>query len=123
MYYKDMEVYKEAIDFTIDIYNITEKFPKSELYGLVNQMRRSVVSIPSNIAEGSARYSGKDTMRFVGIAIGSLAELDTQLIIANRLGYLDDIDIFTEKVNKLSALLRGLKNYLEKTHNDTNLST
>ena len=82
--------YKESILLVNDIYDLTKKFPKEEQFGLTNQIRRSAVSVPSNIAEGSARESAKETIRFLYIALGSLAELETQLIIAKETGFLTD---------------------------------
>lgn len=111
MFYKDLEVWKEAIDLTILIYQITESFPTEERYGIISQIRRAVVAIPSNIAEGASRVSDKDTMRFIDIAIGSLAELDTQMIIAERLNFYQGYEQLKTKIDKLFALLRGFKNY------------
>ena len=77
MYYKELEVWKEARKLVKEIYKLTSTFPKSEMYGLTSQMNRCAISIPSNIAEGCTRYSDKDTRKFIDIALGSLAELDT----------------------------------------------
>lgn len=115
MFYKDLEVWKEAIDLTILIYKITDNFPDEEKYGIISQIRRAVVAIPSNIAEGSTRMSDKDTMRFIDITIGSLAELDTQMIIAEKLNYYQGYEKLKLKIDKVFALLRGLKNYLKRT--------
>lgn len=112
MYYKDLEVWKESVNLVIDIYFLTKTFPTEEQYGLVSQMRRCAVSIPSNIAEGSVRQSDKDTLRFIDIAIGSLAELDTQIIISNKLNYINDTEEVSAKISKLFALIRGYKKYL-----------
>ena len=112
MYYKDLEVWKEAINLTTEVYAITKTFPDDEKYGLISQMRRAAVAIPSNIAEGSSRKSDKDTVRFVDIAIASLAELDTQIIISQNLGYLKDSKEIKAKIDKLFALLRGLQKYM-----------
>ena len=114
MYYKDLEVWKEAISLTTEIYNITKTFPDDEKYGLVSQMRRAVVAIPSNIAEGSSRYSDKDTIRFIDIAIASLAELDTQIIISQNLKYLKQDNDLNNKISKLFALLRGFQKYMKE---------
>lgn len=114
MFYKDLEVWKESIDLTILIYEITDNFPEKEKYGIINQIRRAVVAVPSNIAEGTTRMSDKDTMRFLDIAIGSLAELDTQMIIAEKLNYYQDYEKLKLKIDKVFALLRGFKNYLSK---------
>ena len=85
--YKDLLVWQKAIDLVECIYRHTEDFPKREWYGLTSQMRESAVSIPSNIAEGSKRHTKKDFYHFLSISYGSAAELETQLIIADRLGY------------------------------------
>jgi len=81
------------MDLVEVIYGITKLFPKEELYGLASQMRRAAVSIPSNISEGFARYHNKEYKRFLYISLGSLAELKTQLLIAQRLGYSGGIDV------------------------------
>ena len=112
MYYKDMEVWKESMELTVAIYRLTEVFPKSEVYGLASQMRRSAVSIPSNIAEGSVRTSGKETFHFIDIALGSVAELETQVILSVELGYVDEVQFVSGKIKKVNALLQGLKKYL-----------
>jgi len=114
MYHKDLEAWKEAIKYVTKIYLITNKFPKSEMFGLTNQIRRCVISIPSNIAEGCGRSSIKETARFLGISLGSIAELDTQLIISQNLGYLDNSDEVFEGLNRISALTSGLKKHLDK---------
>ena len=114
MYYKDLEVYKKSIELVIEIYNIASQFPKDEQFGLVSQIKRAVISIPSNIAEGSARYSNKDSARFVDIAIGSIAEVDTQLSIAKRLGFVDNIEETYEHIKQVNALLLGFKKYLNQ---------
>lgn len=80
--HKDLEVYKNSIDFVTEIYSITKLFPKEESYGLTSQLRRAVISIPSNIAESAARGYDKEFIHFLYIAHGSLAEIETQLIIA-----------------------------------------
>lgn len=87
--YKRIIAWQKAIDLTELIYQVTDHFPSKETYGIVSQMRRSAVSIPSNIAEGYQRKTTKDYEHFVRISYGSAAELETQLIIAGRVGYLD----------------------------------
>jgi len=109
-----MEIWKEAIDFVTNTYNLTKDFPKSEIFGLVNQIQRCVVSIPSNIAEGVVKHSDKDTLRFLDIALGSLAELDTQVIIALNLGYITDDKGIQKQISKVQALLSGLIKYYKK---------
>ena len=112
MYYKDLEVWKEARKLVVEVYKLTAAFPPNEIYGLASQIKRAVVSIPSNIAEGCNRYSDRDTNKFIDIALGSIAELDTQLIIAEDLNYIKYNKDIIDMVNKVSALLQGLKKYL-----------
>ena len=112
MYYKDMEVWKESMTLALMVYKLTERFPKTELYGLISQIRRCSVSIPSNIAEGSVKFSNKETLRFVEISIGSLAELDTQLLLSKDLDYHTEEAVFNQ-IKKVNALLLGLKKYLK----------
>ena len=114
MYHKDLEAWKEAIKFVTKIYLVTNTFPKTEMFGLTNQIRKCVVSIPSNIAEGCARSSTKENSRFLDIALGSAAELETQLIIAQNLEYLSNLNELLEELSKISALTSGLKKYLDK---------
>jgi four helix bundle protein len=86
----DLDVWKISIEFVTMIYKYTENFPMSEMYGLTNQLRRAAVSIPSNISEGASRNTAKDFDHFLAISLGSISELETQLIIAKNLGYLKD---------------------------------
>ncbi len=88
--HKDLEVWKQGIDLVERIYSITNHFPKEELFGLTSQIRRSAISIPSNIAEGYARASRKELTQFLYISLGSLSELETQIIIALKLGFIND---------------------------------
>ena len=115
MDHKELEVWKESMDLVVDVYQLTTKFPKSEQYGLTSQIQRSAVSVPSNIAEGCARRSEKETFRFLSITLGSLAELETQLMIVERVGYCDSslASIF-EKITKIRQLTLGLMRYIEK---------
>ncbi len=113
MYHKNLEVWKQAVDLVIDIYNITKQIPEDEKFSLTSQIRRAAVSIPSNIAEGCARTSDKEILRFIDIALGSSAELETQLIISEKLNYLDPQNIL-EKLDKINALMYGLKKYILK---------
>jgi four helix bundle protein len=86
--YRDLEVWRLGLDLVETVYRCTAEFPKSETFGLSAQMRRAAVSIPSNIAEGQARSSSKELLPFLSFSLGSLAELETQLELANRLGYM-----------------------------------
>lgn len=100
MMYYDLEAWKISITLAEEIYMQTRRFPKEELFGLISQMRRAVVSIPSNIAEGSARQSSRENIRFLQIARGSLAELETQVELASRIGFLPE-----ENFQKIRSLL------------------
>ena len=86
--HKDLDIWKLGIELVQEVYKTTAEFPKEEIYGLTNQMRRAAVSIPSNISEGAARSSKKEFIQFLYVALGSLAELETQAIISEKLGYL-----------------------------------
>lgn len=111
--HKDLEVWKKAIQFVTIIYEITQNFPKEEMYTLSSQMRRAAISIPSNIAEGAARKSNKEYVQFLYIALGSSVELDTQLIISYNLGYVNDKKIITlqQQLDEIGKMLNGLINY------------
>lgn len=88
--YKDLEIWKNGIELVKEIYKLTKDFPDKEIYGLTSQMRRSAVSVPSNIAEGFRRQHSKEFKQFLSIALGSLAELETQLILSKELNYLKE---------------------------------
>lgn len=88
--FKDLKIWQKGIEVVQGIYRITENFPQKELYSLTSQMRRAVVSIPSNIAEGFRRRHNKEYKQFLNIALGSCAELETQVIIARRLKYMNE---------------------------------
>jgi four helix bundle protein len=104
----NLEAWQQAFTLVKTIYVATSKFPKDELYGLTSQMRRAAVSIPSNIAEGAARESTAEFLRFLYIARGSLAELETQLLISRDLGYIDDLEQLLSDLERASGLLNGL---------------
>ena len=114
--YRDLVVWQDSIQLAKTIYKLTDKFPKHETYALADQIRRAVVSVPSNIAEGQARKAPGDFRRFLHIALGSLAEVDTQLVLAQEFGYLqkDDVDELFERIQvlrkKLYALINSLPN-------------
>ncbi|UOD35665.1 four helix bundle protein [Deferribacteraceae bacterium V6Fe1] len=111
--HKDLDAWKEAIILVKEIYGLTLSFPKEEIYGLTSQIRRCAVSIPSNIAEGAARNSTKEFIQFLYIALGSCAELDTQLIIAKELGYINEecLELFS-KIERIKSKILGLIRYL-----------
>lgn len=99
-----------GINFVTDIYKVTSAFPKEELFGLTNQIRRASVSVPSNIAEGEARNSDKEFLRFLYIAMGSVQEIDTQLLITLNLKYISisDYDHLTTLLEQIAKKLNGL---------------
>jgi four helix bundle protein len=103
--FQDLRIWQIGIEVVKDIYILTKKFPKEELYGLTSQMRRSAISIPSNIAEGFRRYHNKEYKQFLYITLGSCAELETQIIIANELDYINETDK-TELIEKIKYICR-----------------
>jgi four helix bundle protein len=113
--FRDLTVWQKSLDLAEAIYVQSHGFPKAEVYGLTSQMRRCAISIPSNIAEGHARHSTKEFLQFLGISQGSLAELETQIEIAVRLGYItrqQHVDILqpcNEIGKMLSALIKSLR--------------
>jgi four helix bundle protein len=114
--YKDLLVWKKGIELVKEIYRMTEPFPTDERFGLVSQMRRAAVSIPSNIAEGQARKTTGEFVQFLSQAEGSLAELDTQLILAVELGYSNTTQVAsaTGLVSELKRMLNALRRALLK---------
>ena len=120
MDHKDLEVWKKSIALVKKIYEISSKFPKEEKYSLTDQIRRCAVSIPSNIAEGSGRGSDKDFIRFLYIALGSLAETETQLIISERLKYLNEetVNVLLSELNNIKRMLLGLIKHLKDKSDD-----
>jgi len=112
--HKDLEVWKQAMDLVDDIYGLSRHFPPEELYGLTNQMRRAAVSVPSNIAEGAARGGKREFMQFLSIALGSLSELETQVLIAQRQGYLEDVGVVVAQIKSVRRLLLGLIRHLKR---------
>ena len=112
--HKDLDVWKLGIELVEKIYKITSQFPKFEHFGLSSQMQRSAVSVPSNIAEGAARNSEKEYIRFLYISLGSLSELETQLIISQKLNYNNDKFILEEVEKLRRKLLKFIKYFKEK---------
>lgn len=114
--FEDLEVWRKAIDFTEDVYRATASWPKDERFGLTSQIRRAAASVAANISEGAARTSTKDFLRFVGISKGSIAELKTFLIIAERLSYLDKASSMRlqDQSDEIGRMLSGLANALHR---------
>lgn len=111
--YKELLIWQKSIQLVTDIYKLTKTFPKEELYGLASQMQRAVVSIPSNIAEGNDRNSRKEFSQFLRIARGSLAELETQIIISEKLEYTNERQI-TPILNNCYEIGRMINGLLTK---------
>ena len=116
MNYTDLDVWKYSREMVKLVYNLTKSYPQEELYGLTNQIRRSVISIPSNIAEGVGRQSSKETIQFLHIAKGSLQEVETQLYLSFDLEYISEQELkeILEKVILNKKLLNGFINYYKK---------
>ncbi len=114
--YKELKVWQESMKLTEMIYRVTSKLPKYELYALGDQARRAVVSIPSNIAEGQRRKSRVEFVRFINIAIGSVAELETQVILMDKLYKLDIKDVLNQ-IELVFKLLFGLRRGIKLTNN------
>ena len=114
--HRDLKVWQDSILLVTEIYKLTKEFPSSENYGLTSQIQRSAVSIPSNIAEGAARNSTKEFAYYLSIALGSLAELETQLIIAKNIKYISDeqYTFIADKFIEIRKMLNGLQNSLKK---------
>ena len=113
--HRKLDVWKKSMEFVKDIYEATNSFPKSEVYGLTSQMRRATISIPSNLAEGAARKGTKEFKQFLNIAQGSISELDTQIELAHMLDYID-LKIygdFMDKLSTISKMLFGLSRSLK----------
>jgi four helix bundle protein len=111
--YKDLELWKKSMDLVVDVYKLTNEFPSQEKFGLISQIRRAAVSIPSNIAEGSSRNNTKEFIQFLFIANGSLSEIETQLEIASRLGYLTTFETLIVNIKYIRKLMGGLINVLK----------
>ncbi|MFT6883019.1 MAG: four helix bundle protein [Marinoscillum sp.] len=107
--YKDLDVWKIAMDLSEDIYKLTALFPRDERFGLISQIRRASVSVPSNITEGAGRNSKGEFKQFLGIAVGSLFELETQLLLAKRFNYIASIDNQLDKIDSLRKMIFGLQ--------------
>ncbi|MFH1296228.1 MAG: four helix bundle protein [Bacteroidota bacterium] len=108
--HKDLVVWQNAITLVTEIYQLSKHFPKEELYGLTSQLRRSAISVPSNISEGAARNQSKEFVRFLQISLGSLAELETQLIVSLNLRFIDEESWqeFENKIKVIRVQLSGL---------------
>ena len=113
---KELTIWKKAIDLTVEVYNITRNFPNEEKFGLISQLRRASVSISSNIAEGAGRNSDKEFIHFIGIANGSAFEVQTQIIIAYRLKFIDkeSSKLILDRLEEIQKMSRGLQKKLRQ---------
>jgi four helix bundle protein len=110
--FRNLVAWQKAIALVTEVYRVTQSFPNEEKFGLTSQLRRATVSIPSNIAEGQGRLSRGEFRQFLGQAKGSICEVETQLIIAQNLGYLRDSEPLLENLHEVARLLNGLLNSL-----------
>ena len=113
--YRELVVWRKAVDLVSEIYALTKALPESERFGLTSQLRRAAVSVPSVLAEGHARSSTREFMRYVSMSMGSLAEMETQLVIAGNLGFLEESSIASVlgSCSEVGRMLRGLRKSLE----------
>jgi len=116
--YKELKVWQRSYQLCLKIYKVTTIFPKEERYGLTSQIRRSAVSIPSNIAEGYGRKTTADYIRYLYIAYGSVCELETQILLSMDLGYIDSavIEKIKDEIQQIERMLKGLIKSLENKH-------
>ena len=121
-YYRELTVWQKSIDLAVMVYETVKSLPKEELYSLSDQIRRAAISIPSNIAEGNQRNTTKDYIRFLSIARGSLGELETQLILCERLKYLqkDQTETLLSQCTEVSKMLNGLIQRLQNIETGPN---
>lgn len=116
--HKDLEIWKKGVDLVTEIYKYTKIFPREETYGLKSQIRRAAVSYPSNIAEGAARNSDAEYIRFAYISLSSLSELETQIIISKNLGYSSDIDMLLDEIEALRKMTLNFIKHLKARKNE-----
>jgi len=113
--FKQLKIWQMGIEIARDVYVLTERFPKEEMYGLTSQVRRASVSIPSNVAEGFKRNHCKEFSQFIHVALGSAAEIETQLIVSREVGYINTTDLKNIS-NKLDQFSRMATSLLKKMH-------
>lgn len=113
--YKELKIWIKGIDLAESIYKTVSNFPDSEKYGIISQLKRASISVSSNIAEGASRKSQKEFSHFLSISLGSLFEIETQLVIANRIKYITDktLEELTEQINEIIKMIIGFKRQLK----------
>lgn len=116
--HKDLQVWQEAMQLGQQVYQLTAQFPEDERFGLISQMRRAAISVPSNIAEGAARQHTKEWLQFLRVASGSLAELDTQAELAVSLGFLRQDMNLARRIERVTALVLALSQSLKRKMGD-----
>ncbi|MCV9388322.1 four helix bundle protein [Reichenbachiella ulvae] len=121
--FKKLNIWKRGVDLVTEIYQITSQYPESEKFGLINQIRRCSVSVPSNIAEGSGRKSDKEFRQFLSIAMGSLCELETQLVISKNLNFInsEQKEVITSEIHEIQKMIRVFGESLESKSLNTNI--
>ena len=112
--YKELKIWQKSVDLAVHVYEVTKSFPKEEIYGLTAQLRRSAVSIPSNVAEGAGRNTKKDFSNFLGISYGSSCELETQIIIAEKVKLIDQLALnsIQQQIDEIQKMNWSLKRSL-----------
>jgi four helix bundle protein len=112
--FRDLLIWQKGVELTLVVYSLTKEFPAEEKFGLVSQLRRAAVSVPSNIAEGQVRRSTAEFSQFLSVSLGSLAELETQLIISSKLGLArgNQIDPLLSRIHELQKMLHSLRSKL-----------
>ncbi len=115
--FKNLKVWQKALDLVLQAYKLTDKFPDKEKFGLTNQINRCAVSIVSNIAEGAGRNGSKEFNNFLGVALGSTCELETQFIIANKLKYISDSELsnITSSLDEIQKMIFGLQKNIKQS--------
>ena len=116
--YRRLDVWQKAMDLVVACYNASKKFPREERYGLTSQLQRAAISVPANISEGQGREHRKEFLHHLSVAHGSLAELETHLQIAERLGYLssDDVQSLLSRSEEIGKMINGLRKSLRQGH-------
>ena len=114
--YRDLDVWQRSMRLAKEIYKVTQRFPADERFGLINQLRRAAVSVPSNLAEGHARFGAGEFSRFISITMGSVAELETQILLSSDLSYIDGAtaDELLTELDGIGKMLRGLAKSIQR---------